>query len=263
MQRTHDCSRGVKADEAKVDYFGEEGRIRANVIYMASAPDRVRFGVSAFGVAVSTLTSDGKDFALFDMRDRVFLRGPANTCNMARFTRVPVPPHALVTLLRGEAPILKHDPATATLEWQSGGFLGLGRGRYVIELSGSHESRERITLSPHPDDWERPWEEQRVRVLSVRVEQQGIELYHADLADHRTVTTAPPFHDDGGVEADLPPSGPACDAELPRSVHLAVAGTQQDLILHNRVVVHNPPLRGDSFRQTTPEGVRFHYAHCQ
>ena len=50
-----------------------------------------------------------------------FLHGPASACNLARLTQVPVPGHALVYLLRGEAPLLARDPQQpATISWQSG-----------------------------------------------------------------------------------------------------------------------------------------------
>ena len=50
-----------------------------------------------------------KQFALADLRDKRFYVGPAAACNIARLTSVPVPGHVLVDLLRGEAPVLKHD----------------------------------------------------------------------------------------------------------------------------------------------------------
>jgi len=37
--RDYACSRGVQA-EAKLDYFGERGRVRGNVLYMTLSPER-------------------------------------------------------------------------------------------------------------------------------------------------------------------------------------------------------------------------------
>ena len=49
MRASHACSRGVSG-EAKLDYFGEQGRVRGNLLYLVSAPDRVRLDVfSPFG----------------------------------------------------------------------------------------------------------------------------------------------------------------------------------------------------------------------
>jgi hypothetical protein len=259
MHASYACSRGVRA-ESKIDYFGENGRVRGNVYYLAALPNRLRFDVySPFGITLATLTSDGRDFAFFDLRRKVFQYGPANTCNVARFTRVPVPPHALAQLLRGEAPVLRHDPENASIDWESS-FLG--SGRYVVSIRSTRSASERIELVPRPEDWNRPFAEQRVRVLKVAVEQQGYELYSAELVDHRAAKTAPPSVDPDGLLPPVPPSGPACDAEVPGRIRLEVPDTKQDLILRNDRVHHNPPLEPASFRQTAPAGTRVEYAAC-
>jgi hypothetical protein len=254
MRATYACSRGLHGD-AKIDYFGEQGRVRGSVLYIAMLPEQLRFDVfSPFGVTLSTLTSDGRQFALFDLREKQFLRGPANTCNVSRFTRVPVPPFALVQLLRGEAPVLVHAPDAATISWQS--------GRYVVEIPSQHQARETIALEPHPDDWNKPSAEQRVRVLEVKVEQQGYTLYEALLDDHAAAATAKPRVDPDGLVPATLPSGPACNAEIPRRLRLQVPDTDQDLIFVAKEVAHNPPLGPDSFRQNIPNGVAVRYSEC-
>src|SRR5688572_13248132 len=117
MRATFACNHGVQA-ESKVDYFGELGRVRGSTLFVTSRPDRVRFDVfSPFGMNLSTLTSNGSEFALLDFTSKRFFVGPARECNVARFLHVPVPPHALVTLLAGEAPVLVHEPAGSTVAW--------------------------------------------------------------------------------------------------------------------------------------------------
>jgi hypothetical protein len=259
MHETYACSRGVRA-EAKIDYFDSGGRVRGNVMYLASVPDQLRFDVySPFGVTLATLTSDGRDFALFDLRNKVFQYGPANTCNVARFTRVPVPPHALVQLLQGDAPVLVHTPGAATIEWESGFFAG---GHYAVRIQSLHAASERIELVPRPEDFERPWAEQRLRVLKVAIEQQGIPLYSAELTDHHPVKTAKPSVDSDGLRETVQPSGPACDAEVPGRLRIVVADTNQDLILSNERIEHNPPLEAGSYRQSPQRGTRSRYVGC-
>ncbi|HEY5955394.1 MAG TPA: hypothetical protein VIV60_02525, partial [Polyangiaceae bacterium] len=127
------CNRSLLAD-AKVDFIDGHSRVRGNVAILASLPDRTRIDVfSPFGVSLSTLTTDAGQFAYFDLEHRQFVEGPANACNMARFTQVAMPPFVLVQLLRGEAPILKHQPAQASLAWTSGWF---GGGHYRMKLQG-------------------------------------------------------------------------------------------------------------------------------
>ncbi len=254
MHATYACSRGVQG-EAKIDYFGDEGRVRGNVLYMATLPEQVRFDVfSPFGAIISTLTSDGRDFALYDLRNKQFLYGPASTCNVARFTKVPVPPFALVQLLRGEAPVLVHTQPQARIDWSC--------GEYVVQIDSKHGAHEEIHLQPTPQDWNLPWQSQRVRVLEVDVQQQGIDLYRARMEDHETARTAKPRVDPDGIDPDVAPSGPVCGAEIPRRVRLEVPGTDQDSILVDKEVWHNPPIVEGVFRQSPPGGVTVSHATC-
>ncbi|HLV20107.1 MAG TPA: hypothetical protein VKZ49_04465 [Polyangiaceae bacterium] len=254
MRESHACSRGVQG-EAKIDYFGDGGRVRGNVLYIALLPENLRFDVfSPFGVTLSTLTADGEQFALFDLQEKRFWHGPAKACNVARFTHVPVPPFALVELMRGVAPVLVHEPQSARIGWDSDG--------YVIDIDSKHSARQRIVLEPHPDDWSRPYGEQRLRLKEVSVEQHGVELYRARLDDHAPASTAKPVVDPDHIEPDVPPSGPACNAELPGRIRLEVPGTDQDLLLVNQDLSHNPPIIAGAFRQAPRGGVQVHYADC-
>jgi hypothetical protein len=249
------CSRGVSG-EGKIDYFGKEGRVRGSLLFLTTAPDSVRFDVvSPFGATISTLTSDGKDFALYDLRQKLFLRGPANACNLAKFTHVPMPPHALVSLLRGEPPLLKHAPPQATLAWEA--------GRYVIRISSLHQATEEIAISPSDADYDKPYGQQRVSLSSVEVRQQDYVLYRAELEQHEPATTAPPRTDPDGIDPDVPPSGPACQASVPRRLHLEVPAEEQDLVLSISEMAHNPPLTPSSFEQRPPGGVVIRSSPCQ
>ena len=249
------CSRGVSAD-AKLEYFGPQGRVRGNVLYLTSVPDKVRLDVwSPFGATISTLTSDGSRFSLLDVREKTFVHGPANACNLARFTQVPLPPHALVDVLRGEAPVLVHDAAGASIEWKG--------GRYVVRIASKHGAVETIELLPHDADFARPWQEQRVRVLSVTVEQFGVLLYRIELDGHARVVTAAAQKDPDGIEPPIPPSGPACEAELPRSVRIEVPNAGHDLALVSGESFHNPPLSEGAFTQPRPGGVAVRYSPCE
>jgi hypothetical protein len=260
MRHTQMCSRGVQG-EAKIDYFGEEGRVKGSVLYKAALPDRVRLDVfSPFGVILSTLTSDGRDFAWFDLRQKTFLQGAAKACNLRRFLHVPVPPHALVQLLRGEAPVLVHEPGAATIEWQSGWY---GEGRYVVRVPSRHGAAETIELVPRPQDWARGYREQALRVLRVEVVQRGYVLYRVELTDHRAATTAAPRTDPDILGVTLKPSGPSCRAELPGRLRFEVPSTDRDVVFTNTEVVHNPPIGKTSFEQPIPSGVSVRSVVCR
>jgi hypothetical protein len=223
-------------------------------------PEQLRFDViSPFGMTISTLTSDGQDFALYDLQNKAFLYGPASTCNVARFTQVPLPPFVLAQLLRGEAPVLVHAETDASIEWESGWFSG---GSYLVRLRSKYDAREEIRLMPTPGDFDKPWQEQRMRVLSVAVQQQGVDLYEATLKEHRSVRTKPELPDPDGLAPPLPPSGPSCRAEVPRSVRIEVPPSGRDLVFKNKEQWHNPPLVPNVFEQTCPPGMHCRFSTC-
>lgn len=253
------CNNGI-GGEAKIDYIDARGRVRGSIAILTSLPDRTRLDAfSPFGVSLSTLTTDGGNFAYFDLQHRQFLVGPASPCNIARFTQVPMPAFALVQLLRGEAPVLKHAPGAAKLDWSSSLF---GTGHYTVDVQGNNEANERIELVPHPDDFSRPWSSQRLRVMRVALSQQGIPLYEAQFEDHRVALTAPVREDPDGLDAPIPPSGPLCQAEVPRRLRLLIAQSERDLVVHFETLHHNPPLIEGAFRQERPDGVQLLRAEC-
>ena len=137
LHATQDCGFGIHAN-AKIDHFGREGRVRGELLAFAIWPNKLRFDVvSPFGVTLATLTSNGDSFSLYDLREKRFLYGPASACNIARLTGVGVPGDALVSLLRGEAPVLKHAPEDASIVWDT-------RGYYVVTLTSLHGAEERL-----------------------------------------------------------------------------------------------------------------------
>jgi hypothetical protein len=254
MREGQACSRGVSA-EGKIDYYGPGGRLRGSLLYLAMQPESVRLDVySPFGATLSTLTSDGERFALYDLQKRTLMQGAANTCNLQRFTQVPLPPHAFVQLLRGESPVLVHAPAQAEIDWES--------GSYVIRIKSRHQSEQEIRFVPRDADYLLPWSSQRLRVLETRVRQAGVELYRVELAGHARVQTAAPRVDPDGLEPPIPPSGPQCDAELPRSFRFVVESAGHDLALSTSEATHNPPLMPGVFAQVPIPGVRTRESPC-
>jgi hypothetical protein len=256
LRATGACGESVQAN-AKIDQFGEHGRVRGDVMLFAAAPAKVRLDVvSPFGVALATLTSDGDRFALADLREKRFYFGPASACNIARLTTVPVPGHALVSLLRGQAPVLKHDPAGAKVEWSSKGY-------YVVTLASTRDASEVLHIAPHPEDFARPWTEQRMRLRQVVVRQYGGVRYQADLDDFAPAPMAGPRVDPDHLEPDLPPSGPECHAELPRKIHVEVPDEDEDVNFRYVEVTWNPPLPEGTFVQAPPPGMQPMPVRCE
>lgn len=257
VNATQDCGIGIHAT-AKIDQFSKEGRVRGDLLAFAVWPERLRMDiVSPFGVTLWTLASDGQQFSVNDLRQKRFFHGPASACNIARLTTVPMPGHVLVSLLRGEAPVLKHGDADESISWQSG-----NGGYYLVTVKGNNGSVERIKVAPHPADLALPWDKQRMRVLDVELEQQGIILYHAELSDHQPAKMAVPQVDPAMIDPPIPTSGPQCTAEIPRKIHVEVPGKDQDVLFRYEDVTWNPPLPDGIFSQPIPGGVEVVRVTC-
>lgn len=256
MHATYSCANGIQGD-SKIDHRNPQGRIRGDLYLFAINPDLVRFDVvSPFGATLYTLTSDGKTFQMLDVKEKTFMNGPAKACNLARLTQVPVPGHALVSLLRGEAPVLVHQPKEAAISWDEKGF-------YKLLIQSTRNASEEIHIEVRPDDVNKPWGEQRVRVTEVLVTQAGVDLYHVELKNHAAAETAKPRTDPDGLEAPVPPSGGACDAEVPKSIRMRVPNTEEDVIFQYKDAHWNPPLLKDAFAQPVPGGVHRIYQDCK
>lgn len=256
MKAEYACVNGVQG-QAKIDHLSKQGRVRGDLYLLAQNPDRVRFEVvSPFGPTLFLLTSDGREFRLLDVKNKQFLHGPPKACNLARMTQVPIPGHALVSLLRGEAPVLLHTPDQARITWDTDG------GFYRLLVDSKHGATEEVHMSIHPQDFDKPWSEQRVRITDVRVAQMGVDLYHAELSNHQPTKTAEPRKDEDGIEPDIPPTGGACEAEIPRSLRMKVPNTEDDVIFQYKEGVWNPPVVEGAFTQQEAAGVTKSFVDC-
>lgn len=257
VHATQDCGIGIEA-QAKIDHFGDGGRVRGDLAFTALWPAKLRMDIIGplnSGV-VATLTSDSSKFALADLREKRFLFGPASACNLARLTTVPMPGHVLVSLLRGEAPVLKHQDPAATIAWS-------GHGYYVLHIPSTNNAEEEIHLAPHPNDFGKPWNEQRMRVVEVEVKQEGIVLYHAEMSDHAPAKMASPVVDPDGIDPPMPTSGPMCQAELPKKIHVEVPGKSADVLFRYEDVKWNPAVPPAHFTQDPPAGLRAERVTCE
>lgn len=257
MRATTSCGNAITAD-AKIDQFASQGRVRGELLMLAARPDKLRMDVLVpVQGSVATLSSDGQRFALRDLRNSRFYTGPATACNLARLTGVPIPSRVLVNLLVGQATILKHDApglAAPTVAWS-------GSGYYVVKIAGTQDATEELHLEPRPDDWDKPWAEQRMRVLDVSVTQHGTLLYHAELGGHQAAGMSA-IDAESAALGDTA-SGPACDAEIPRRIHVEMPAIEQDVLFRYDTVAWNPPLDERSFTQPIPTDLPLAEVTCE
>lgn len=257
LHETQSCGHGLQGT-AKIDHFSREGRVRGELLFFAVRPANLRLDIIKpfVGVTLATLTADSRKFALADLRDKHFYVGPSDPCNIARLTSVPIPGHALTSLMVGDAPVLAHEDArlaaehlaAPTLLWDTHGY-------YSVHIASSRTASQTIHLAVHPDDFGKPWTMQRLRLVDLLTEQYGGVLYHAELEDHARAKMAVPRVDPEGIDAPIPISGPQCDAELPRTIHLEVPGSDEDLIFRYDEASWNPPLPAGVFTQERPPGM--------
>ena len=160
-----------------------------------------------------------------------------------------------MSLLSGQAPLLVHRDQEVTLQWSTEGY-------YILNIPSTRGAFEEVHLAPTPADFNRRWEEQRLRVLDVRIVQQGIQLYHASLDAHETTSTAPPQVDPDGLDPPIPPSGPPCSLEVPRKIHIEVQESDQDMLFRYEAVKLNPPLPPGVFEQSPPGGMERVRVEC-
>jgi hypothetical protein len=255
MKSTYACANGVQG-EAKIDYFGDKGRVRSNVTVFAVNAARVRLDVlSPLMAVLYTLTSNGTDFEMLDMQKQIFMYGPATPCNLARMTQVEVPGHVLVWLLRGEAPLLKHDRNAPTIVWED--------GHYHVTIPSTRNATQHVNLEVYDADYNLPWQKQRVRVVNVETIQKGVVLYQAELEDHELARTLPTRKDPDGLGPDIPPSGGACNVEIPRSIQLSVPWSGDEVVFQYQKVGFNPPIPTGAFSQQQPAGTRKQFVNCR
>ncbi len=250
------CADGLQAS-AKIDYYGDQGRVRGELLMIAKRPASLRMDiVSPFGATLATLTSDSTKFALADLRNKQFLFGPAKTCNIARLTHMPIPAPALVDLLRGVAPVLKRS-SPATIAWDRHGY-------YVVTIASTRQANEVIHLAPHPDDMGRPWEEQRLRLKFFSVEQAGKEMYHAELDEHAAAKSLVVEASPEDIVAGIAPAanGAACNIEVPRVVHVESPSTGDDVLFRYSDISWNPTPDPSIFTQMPAAGLERGFVGC-
>lgn len=211
---------------AKVDHMangGERVRLKVNLLVARGGKLRIEAD-SPFGGALATLTSDGKNFALLDVRNNRFVAGAANACNVARLIRLAIPPDDIVAVLLGGAPL---DGAVKGVAWNPN-----NGGREVLTLALPDGGAETIELDARDKRWDVMRAERRDAAGKVlwRVTNDG-------------------FKDHGGVrlpdveDVEEPPHG--ADAEI-----------------KFRTVEPNLELDEQLFRLAPPAGIPVEAADC-
>jgi len=250
---------------AKIDYLGDKGRVRGDVSVLASGPARLRFAITADVVgAAGEVASDGVRFEADDKGNGRYIVGEAKPCNVAQITQVPLPLDELVPMLWGMRPHLEGPIQCDSISWSGEGYyrVMLSQGSATKSGALAHE----LHVSPYPSDWDKPWAEQRLRLLGVNgwtAADEGDLVYRVTMKDHTATSTAKPITDPDGLNPDVPPSGPNVTVELPRTIRVEMPRKKSDVIFKYSEAFVNPPLIPDAFRIIMKPGVPVAEARCE
>jgi outer membrane lipoprotein-sorting protein len=212
--------------ETKVEHMGNGDRVKIRVSMLLARGGKLRFEAeSPLAGAIATLVTDGKDFALLDLRNNKFLTGPANACNVARLIQIEMPPEMIMEALTGSAPI-EGEPAGVSWDPQRG-------GKEVLELKTPDGGKEWIRFDARNRAWD---------VLSAeRKDASGRVLWKID---HES------FSDHGGIR-------------LPEVSTLAQPTHKSEARIKFREVEPNVTPKEDVFHLTPPNGVQPELSSCQ
>lgn len=234
--------RAVRA-EARVEQWGEDGRIRGTVLMFVERPDRVRFdAMTQFGPAV-ILTSDGERFALTDLRENRYLSGPSCPENIERLLGIPMSGEDVSLFLLGDSPRLETD---------NRGVSCTADGTYLVSLSGDDGRRQEIELAIRPWDVQQdaPPTEQRLRMLRSEVwGADGETEWRATFEDYEVVVD--------------PDSEEGMGVALPMKVRFVHPRQDADTTVRFESIDLNVQVPPNAFRQSPRPGIPPEEVTCQ
>lgn len=137
------------------------GRYALHISIRRPASVRIE-ALTPLGDPAAVLVADGGRFALLDLRNGVFYKGPATPANLSRLIPAPLRDEELVSLISGAIPELPDGVAQAAKRQGDGYLLTIAspRSEQEVELGGD------------------------LRVLAVRRTRQGSLLWSVKLDEH-------------------------------------------------------------------------------
>jgi hypothetical protein len=225
--------------EARVEQWGEHGRIRGTVMMFVERPDHVRFdAMTQFGPA-AILTSDGRRFALTDLRENRYLEGPTCPSNIARLLGIPMSGADVTLFLLGDSPRIGEP--TDALDCES--------GHYLVEIAGDDGRRQELEYDVRDYDRERPPEEQRLRLVRSEVfAANGDTEWRATYEDYRVI--ADPGSDEGFGVA------------MPFRIRFEHPGRNADTTVRFEEIDLNVDVPAEAFVQTARPGISSEEVTC-
>ncbi len=245
------CGAATRAG-ATLTLVSPTASFRGDASLLVAHPRNLRLEVqSSFGLALLQLAA-GETMAAVDPRNRVFSLGPNDACTLQAWLGLPVPPDLLVAILRGSVPVIVHEGSS---------FAWDGEGAWVLTFEGGGLV-ETVRLAVAEGRLAAEWADQAFEVREAEVRLGGRVLWRLEADKHARAPLAPPLVDPDGLDEPVPPSGPACNATLPRRVVLTLPERSASLRLDLRELTWNPPLQAGAFAMLPPDGFRREVLRC-
>lgn len=227
--------RSIRA-EARIDQRDRQGRIRGTVMMFVERPNRVRFdAMTQFGPA-AILTSNGRDFALTDLRENKYLQGPTCPRSIARLVGIPLSGEDVSRVLLGGTPLIAATQRTIECN---------GDGGYRVELRAADGRRQVIELAVREHDLQSPPEEQRLRLMRSEVlDARGHTEWRASWDDYRVL----PLGEMG--------------VAMPYEVRFEDPSRGVDTLMRFRSIDLNVDVPAEAFVQSPRSGITVEHVSC-
>lgn len=202
--------------EARLTYFGPDGRVKARADIVAARPASLRYDVRGpHGGVITAFATDGKELAALDVANSRFVYGPATVANIDRllpFAPLGLTPEGWVRMLFGEIDV----PPTADL------FYNDSTGRFELTWQDGGHTR-RVEVDPRTA---RP-----VRAQALVMQQAAAHVISDIAFDERN------------------------DQGLPTMMRIRVPMEKADIELHLRDIEADSQPEDDTFTINPPSGV--------
>ncbi len=233
-QVQHASFRALKV-EARVEQWGDRGRIRGTVLMLLERPDRVRFDVVTQLGPVSVLTSDGERFQLLDLREKRFIEGPTCADNIAALIGISLEAEDVLKLLTGDAPEIEAE--SESMECRG--------GAYVITRDAVNGSRQEIELSVPKAGRDAVPDEQRLRLRRSEVfDPSGKTRWRVTYSDYRATR------------------GASAEQIFPYSIRFVDRSKGVDTYIRVKSIAEDPSIPPGAFQQTVPAGLVPEFRAC-
>ncbi len=246
LEATNACLTTLEVRSGRTNIFADQ-RNPVGTMLIVGLPSSLRLDVPdpVSGTIGRTVTIDGRTFAYTNISAAIFVTGHSDGCTGGPYIKLSLPPTMISRILMGRSPSASTQ-RRLLLRWDNDHYV-------LTSITGDDESEE-LDVVPRAEDWDKPWQMQRLRLRRVTVIRKHAKVFEVAYAAFRPVPMGSPNPlPPGSLPPVLPPlpSGPQCkDAESPTILRI-IAG-HADIVFEYDEFVGNPYLDNGIYRQDPP-----------